>query len=186
MSQVDSIFNILLSSSIDPILYFSGRLYEQSNLQLQDINEHLLKISDDTDYEHSWSSDNIGVIKLEKNDQYNGSINQNFFIFLLKNYLSSPLANTFNYLKFNSIELLSKKEIDSATGGLTANIKPFYNYYSKNYEDYVVNSEVNELEVTLPNFYSLNNCIINSASSKDTYNVLAASTINPNLLRTSI
>ena len=184
MSSVDSIFNILLSSSIDPLLYFSGHLYNelesQSTLQLPDVGESILKIS------NTIISENKSTLQFKINEQYSGSIDTNYFMFYLNNTLSSPLFNTFDYLKFNSVELLSKKEIDSATGGLTANIKPFYNYYSKNYEDYVVNSEVNELEVTLPNFYSLNNCIINSASSKDTYNVLAASTIDPNLLRTSI
>ena len=182
----------LLSSSIDPIFYLSGHLYKENI-----INNKLENFSESEKI--FFLDNNLNSVSVTPNEDYkkdilNDPFKQGVYFANLFESIKTKIdsTKTFTYLQFNSLELLNEKESTNSSVGLTAEVKPFYNYYSKNYEEFLLKITGAALpldgvyETSLPNFYSLNNCLINSASSNDLYQISLNGDINLNILKTDV
>lgn len=185
----DPFITELLSSSIDPILYMGGYLYKENTT-----SKIIEEFSDDQKIINLYNV--LPSVSLQLNENYKTDvlINLIFQESFYENLFQSIITNVtpdkkFKHLQFNSLELLNEKESENSSVGLTAEIKPFYNFYSKKYEEFLLNvtgTVSSEYELSLPNFYSLNNCLINSASSNDLYQISLNGNLNLNTLRVNL
>lgn len=193
---------LILSASIDPILYLTSNLYR--------VNPNVLRVENQSQQENILKFNNIvesGITdvyysNLTTNDGYlqsNFNLSPDLSTFVgdkllqeLANYNDYLTGRKFKYRAFSSLELLSEKEASNSSVGLTANIKPFYNYYSKKYEQYLNNITSSTAifatgyEYSLPNFYSINNCLIDQATPADITNVGLGGSLDLNILKNNI